>query len=249
MKPRHLKNAPIQEAVFGIIFEPTIDLSEEKIADLEGILGSGFKHVRTDMRASGELPGDITIDEASKRANSESRVFALSFENDGDRMAVLITRDRLSISALRPYTSYDKVFRPALVQIAGILLDQVIKPSVVQRLGLRYINVIPRQSRPTRIFLSDNAGLLNIEGYTLSSMLQRYDFKLDEGVSVAVQIADGVSVEKEEELQFYLDIDCAIIDGLSPNIDGLLTSTDRLREIKNEVFFNILSEELIKEHE
>ena len=171
------------------------------------------------------------------------------FKTSDEKTIAQFRVDGFTFNRLRPYTSWEELFPQALD--LWYLYSRVSGPEVITRLAVRYVN---------RITLP--AGAITFETYlraapviplelpqSISSFLTRVTIS-DPQTDIAAHVAQALEANtSEQHLIVILDIDAykqsefAIDD---PMIEGTL---QQLRDFKNQIFFNSLTEETLRQFE
>lgn len=169
------------------------------------------------------------------------------FKAPGDDVVVTVLSDQMSLE-MKKYPGWDafeEVWRSCVEGVLGI-----VKPELVTRLGLRYVNRVRPRDVVDAIGWRDK-GLVDptFLGPAVGSALSRYvtaaegraALSFDDGIEALVH--HGVVAEGDGPV-FMLDIDCFSSRADSFTVDIL---SDRLRTLNNhslEVFQEVVKEEL-----
>jgi len=125
---------------------------------------------------------------------------------------------------------------------------EAVRPENVVRLGLRYINNLnlPVPSKDFNEFMTMQPNLPPALPQAIMSFFTRVTFQ-DPQIdcfAIVTQVSEGLV--KPEVFQLILDIDTAKITTLGPDSPQIWTSLDQLRDFKNLIFFESLTEEAVK---
>jgi uncharacterized protein (TIGR04255 family) len=127
--------SPIVEAVCEFRFPPDTpwDLT---------IPGSLYDKLKDDFplkeqRTIHEIKFDQTTDAVKQRIQSDNRMVFLSTDK---KMFVQVGSRVLAVNRLKPYISWGEVF--PVIQNSFLALTQITSITMIQRIGLRYINII-----------------------------------------------------------------------------------------------------------
>jgi uncharacterized protein (TIGR04255 family) len=157
--------------------------------------------------------------------------------------------DGFTFNRLRPYTSWEELFPQALE--LWHLYATVSRPEVITRLAVRYIN---------RIMLP--AGAITFEPYlraapvippelpqSISSFLTRVTIS-DPQTDIAAHVAQALEANTpEQRLIVILDIDTYKQSEFAIDDPVIKQTLQQLRDFKNIVFFNSLTEETLRQFE
>lgn len=242
-RQRHLSKAPIREAVLDI----RVPLQESLPPDT----------LRTALDAAGgfgdiqELKqGSLTIQlspEGVPQSPVAGSVVGVRGVTDDGLWIVQYRQDGMTLSRLAPYSDWPEMSRKARPLAEGFL--RVAGPSHVERLALRYINHFHLPDRdPSDYFVAlpsfpDSLPLL-AESF-LSRVTARHR---DHGLSAHVTHArlDDLA---PDGAGFILDIDAFVATRIPPDVDQFWETFDRLKTLKNKIFFELITERTAEFHE
>jgi uncharacterized protein (TIGR04255 family) len=231
-KQRHLRHAPIRAAVIHI----SLPIDEASTpAKLEEIVG-GFTGYANLERL--EYPWDegITVQATSSR---------------DDKHTVEVGRDSFSFTRLKPYVNWPTMKREALRLWRAYL--KVRTPPHANRIALRYVNHL---RLPFDMPLHPEEYVLGLpippKGWprALSNLLSRLtllDAERDLQANVIHTILDD---PEENKMGFGFDIEAFKAGNDLPiSATSVGKILDDLRDLKNEIFFNGLTERAIRMYE
>lgn len=166
-----------------------------------------------------------------------------------DRLvAVQLRVDGFTFNRLRPYTSWEDILPKALE--AWTVYREVVAPEFVGRLALRYINHIPVPFEDPGFDLDDYLECAPRIPKTLPQVLSGFMTQVvvqDEERDLAAVIRQSLEANlKEKQVGVLLDIDTyhlAELEADAPEIEGTL---DRLRTLKNRIFFGSLTDKAVE---
>lgn len=241
----HLKKAPIVEALIDIRVElpPDCDLARlaryhERVADQYPVRRERFQW-RSEVRISKQ---EALAPEQKLTGGMDGYLF-----EKGDRSEVVQVRlDGFSFSRLQPYTSWGSLRTEAerLWAEYRVIAD----PVRITRVAVRYINRIalplPIQSLSDWFVLRPELpGVLAGCGPGFLLRVQS-DFGSDQPKAiVSLLIEPGAN---NGRLPFVLDIDVFQEVSWAPDSALLWSSLEKLRELKNELFFQSTSTRLLQ---
>jgi len=244
---RLLRSAPITEAVFDFRVKVANDFHVEDLASLKQMLSGQFPKVEE------QRGGQVTI--GFKPGPPEvlsSKDFGLQgyfFKTDDEKLIAQFRVDGFTLNRLAPYTSWDELY-----PLASELWKQycgVATPQTVTRLALRYINHIPLpwpnghfdeylragpnvppELPQTLAGFQSQVVIHNDKEDIFANVVQRYEASFEEQKSTVVLDIDA-----------FKTVDLAPYDANIPIIFG------QLRNFKNTVFFNYLTDEAVRRFE
>ncbi len=155
------------------------------------------------------------------------------------------TESRLTLNVLPPYPGWAGV-RSALLDVWQHVAE-IIHPSVVGRIGLRYINIIPRRhpTEPLGVLLQACDYIPVVLLKSGPGFLLRAQAQLDSAHRLILTIADAVSSPTEgSRSAIILDIDRIMEQDLTPDAESIQEHLDRLHEDVWDVFTAVQTAEL-----
>ena len=233
---RHLANAPIREAVLDIRIPRQASVAPDSLRNALQSVG-GFADIQ-DLKQ-----GSLTIQlspEGDPESQIQDQVAGVRGMTDDGLWIVQYRQDGMTFSRLAPYGNWDALSEKARPLAKSFL--QVTEAPHVERLALRYINHfrLPNQD-PTRFFVSlpsfPESLPLGIESFV--SRITGREPEGDLSVHVTHARLDDLA---PNTAGFILDIDAFAATRINPEVDQFWGTFDRLRELKNSVFFSLITE-------
>jgi uncharacterized protein (TIGR04255 family) len=171
------------------------------------------------------------------------------FKTSDEKTIAQFRVDGFTFNRLRPYTSWEELFPQALD--LWYLYSRVSGPEVITRLAVRYIN---------RITLP--AGAITFETYlraapviplelpqSISSFLTRVTIS-DPQTVIAAHVTQALEANTpEQHLIVILDIDAYKQSEFAIDDPMIERTLQQLRDFKNQIFFNSLTEETLRQFE
>src|SRR2546425_1000400 len=248
LRVRHLKNAPILEALVDFRVTLPKDVDAERFRALAEAVGDRYPIVEAMHSYQASItfqPGTgKPMDARTAEVHPGGYVFRSS-----DRLNVVQFRvDGFTYNRLRPYTSWDEL-RPEILRLWG-LYQRAARPETCSRITARYIN---RIDVPWGGELSDflTAPPILPEGFPdiLTGFITRiiiHDPEPD--VFASVTQASQVQMDPQSasiilDIEAYRQSDVGALDKqVEPTLAGL-------HDMKNRIFFGSLSEDQLKRYE
>lgn len=245
-KQRHLKHAPITEAIvdFRVRAKPGLDVNVFK--SLQGKLSAEYPEVK-----------EIKAFEAEIRIGSEGvqpgpvkhhGVIGLRFVSDDGLNLAQFRLDGFSFHRLKQYTSWNEIF-PTVDELWARYVD-VAEPSTVTRLALRYINRIELPAVPDgyQKFMTAPPPMPSAIPGRVSKFLTRVTIH-DEEKKLDAHVTQALETQQADNKQnLILDID-AFKDfskkGLEVHSDDIKRTLNALHGLKNRIFFESCTEDAI----
>lgn len=240
---RQLKNAPVKEALIDIQFESSIELTHiDAIADRVVEKYSKKSDIWQTVFGIGQSEGEQNA--------ADNTLLGRRLESEDGRFVLLLRRNGLAVSRLAPYVDWDELRNEArtcwhaLLTVSGL-------PSV-SRVAVRYINEIkiPLPIGDFDEFLTCPPTVPAALPQAISEFVTRVvipnpDNQTVSIVTQALQAAPSF-VEGTPVAPVILDIDVFRV-GVLPAAGGEIWGVlDILREQKNKMFFEHLTEKAVE---
>lgn len=230
------KNPPIQEAIFTLNFSEEIILEQlEKIESVEFLNEHFSKNKRKIYKSSAkfdEKGGDLQIVNSSKTSNG--------FRFDSGQTTLMIKSNQLSYHILRSYTTWDNVITDLEKIVKEI--QSILEISCLS-IGVRFINKIDF-SLPS-VILTDFFRFHLILPPELSQSFDNFfltvSLSKEQMQATIIQTVDNQGLDGNG---FGIILDIDVVKSINKKISLLDIKDDfqALREYKNEIFFNIITE-------
>jgi len=245
--PRHLKNAPITEAIIDLRVKARPDLRAEELAAVKNQVSTRLPKVE-EMRGL-QATFQVLKGEGQPPVVQDLGLQGYLFKSQDEKIIAQFRIDGFTLNRLRPYTSWEDIF-PQAMELWRLYLE-VAKPLAVTRLALRYINHVPLP-----------AGVEKFENYLraapvipselpqyVSSFLTRVTIH-DPEASVSAHVTQALQPTTDtHRLTVILDIDAYKEPDLSPEDPAIERTFSQLRASKNLIFFNSLTDETLRQFE
>jgi uncharacterized protein (TIGR04255 family) len=241
---RHLKNAPIREALIDMRFSPAVSI--EKLEKVKQLLSDRFPNSTDIWEAS--LGYDIQSNQSQVSHRAK-----VGFRLDAPKVPrVLQLRvNGFAFSQLAPYDSWEAMKKEAC-DLWSIFRNEV-QFAVVNRVAVRYINEIkiPLPFGDFNEYLNVAPDLPEKLPQTLGGFVQRYVMvKPDETTAIVTQVLeDSFVLSNPNEIKIFLDIDVFKNTEFLGSSDECLDLLESLRDFKNDVFFEYLTEKALEMYE
>ncbi len=244
--PRTLTNPPITEALIDFRVDEVPLPAEADLHRLKVALAEQYPHVRDQHSFEARL--DFPAEAVPTLQAAERGATGLIFSTAGREQLAQFRRDGFTLNRLAPYTSWESL-RPEAERLWGRFLEGF-RPRTVRRLAVRYINRIPLAGSvlalaqqlaspvPTPIEL-----VQSVASFVTSVVLH------DVVPDTVVRVTQTVEPDASHGLSLLLDIDAHMQGEWEPADPVLARNLERLREVKNRVFFSSLSPTLLAQFE
>ena len=240
---RHLKNAPITEALLDIRVRAKAGFSSSNFADLPSPLSADFpkraeyKATKVEMQIPASTPPEI----------QELGLQGIFYKSDDEKYVAQFRIDGFTLNRLKPYTSWED-FSSHAQALWEVYVEQA-QPELVTRLALRYINHLPLPKDASAL-----ADFMQVPPYLppelpqgVSAFYWRVTTEdLDRGISA--HITQSLQ-RSEQDVILLVDIDAFRSMDCTPRDSSIFETLDLLRRFKNTIFFNLLTEETVRRFE
>jgi len=245
-----LSNPPIIEALVDIQVQPVTGFSVDNIrSKLPFSVSSPYpKSEEIKKFESSSIQGPSGAQVSSKDLGA----YGLMFRNQANTRAVQIRVDGFALSHLQPYSNFESLQEEAepLWRDYKAMIGSTPK---VLRVAIRYINVI-ECNRTLKSWNELNDFLKNIPPLPKGAAPELTGFGMDivsqdPSNSIATTVRRGL-LKNLQTQQHGISVDIEVVKqfSYSPTEDQLWPSIQALRPIKNDIFFDVVSEAKINEY-
>jgi uncharacterized protein (TIGR04255 family) len=240
--PRALARPPITEALIDlrIASDPAIDAT--RLSALHDLLKPDYPSVneRREVRAQ------LTVEQGGKLLpSSEDLGFGgLFFKSADGRRIAQFRRDGFTLNQLPPYENADQLITEAMR--LWQFYREAVNPIAITRVAFRYINSLRLPYQPgddLDRFLAASPDLPKAWPQSVAAFLTRV--MMNEGDDVVV-VTQSLEPNGQEPRPVTLDIDVMAHRDFEPDGKELAVVLQRLREVKNRVFFASLTDEALE---
>jgi uncharacterized protein (TIGR04255 family) len=215
---RTYDNSPIVEAVCEFRFDP----APEWDLTIPGLVWERLKDDFPDRRVRPDFPVDLQEKIGQEIVNQMERMSPLMqfYSEDGSAL-VQIGHYLLGVSHLRPYSSWE-TFR-AMITKGLAAYREVVHPTKLARLGLRYINRVDVSAEKTvdiKEYLNTYPVVPQVgERAAMSSWLQRAQIPYEDVNALLTLHIGSIPHGEHDRLSFMIDLDFSTQEGTAPDID------------------------------
>jgi uncharacterized protein (TIGR04255 family) len=240
MNTKDLLNPPIKEAVFDVRFKTgTISFQEIEL------FSKGLNYDVQEMEAF-TLQAKVS-DLFENKLSTNKEKSGVRINNISRNTNVQLTTEGLSFFVATGYEGWDKTFN----SVTDFLLkfSPNFNDVLITRVALRYINVFDIEfgDEPLNKFLNFVPALPSTVSKSVDSFSMNVVFPLNETGRCTLRQSLRPKNISSTESTIILDIDVYIEKEIKgTDFELLKNEFQQLRQYKNKVFFNVLSEEVIK---
>lgn len=234
-----LTKAPIVEAIFDIQTVADPGMASERLASIAPPSSDEYPivQVRESIRSDLRFNPDGSVDASNSHRGRDGRLFR---SRDG-RQAVQFNLNGFSFNRLKPYDTWDSFFATAWMHWERY--RDAARPASVSRVGVRYINrlPLPLPFNDFKDYVRTTPEIAPDLPQALASFLMRLVIP-DEAHEALVVLTETFEAQDNGVLPFILDIDVFRAGVWVPDDPALPGVFEMLREVKNNFFFNSLTE-------
>ncbi len=240
VRKRHLAHAPIREALIDIAVRVPVETSLDLLGSLQAAIASEFPRKQEIKTA------EVEVDIAKETNKFVKTGIGWAFRTEDEKRVVQFRTNGFTFNWLKPYTNW-KDLRSHAQRMWQLYADTV-RPEVISRLAVRYINQLelPLPMNDFAEFITAQPVIPAALPQKVGSFFTRvaiHDDQTDCG-AVITQVFEGLVDPKVFPL--ILDIDASKLVSLKRDDPGIWLVLDQLRDLKNDIFFESLTEEAVR---
>lgn len=237
MQAKHLPRAPITEALLDIQVAPRTGVTT---SILEGFHQRVREHYPT-RKSRFHVSAAINVGQPSVKVQQNDTHVGFLFSSTDGRQVVQARLDGFSFSRLAPYEDWERLKGEA--QRLWKIYREIVHPSRVSRIALRYIN---RINLPRPFQFEDYLKALPILGdgfpQNLSGLFMRVVAPVEDAIVTLSEAIDEDAVT-HTTVPVILDIEAVRPLDISADDDiNCWKQFENLRSLKNRVFFGSLTD-------
>lgn len=246
-EPRHLRNAPITEAILDFRVKARPEFHPRELSALKELLTGRFPKVNE--RHAFQATFGMLKGKGQPPVLEEKGLQGYFFKSEDEKTIAQFRVDGFTFNRLQPYTSWLELF-PQAIGLWQLYIETA-KPVIAKRLALRYINRIPMPLGPFEIetYLRTAPIIPPELPQNVSAFLSRVTIR-DPATGVSAHISQALEIDAQTQRpSVILDID-AFKEGDFASDDPAIQNTfETLHSLKNNIFFNSLTEECLRQFE
>ena len=241
--PRHLRNAPITEAIIDFRVKARPDLDVERFRAVHTTLVSlpqliEMRSIEAQVRLAGGGAPEPSV--------KHHGIVGFQFKSADGRDIAQFRADGFTYNRLKPYTSWDAIF-PRAIELWQLYVRHA-APQMITRLALRYLNRIelPPDLRDFDDIMAAPPPIPRGLPQHLSAFLTRvtlHDVELD----LSAHLSQALEADPtRRQLALILDIDAFRQRDIEVGSPVVGETFEALHGFKNRAFFESLTEQAIE---
>lgn len=237
-----LRNAPIREAIIDL------RVRENRTLDMHQLDGIRSR-LEPDYLKKGpivELRTDITVsDEGRGVSETKARELGIRLHSRDERYVAQFSREGFTFSRLAPYETWERLVEEA--QRLWVIYLELTRPEGISRVATRFINDLQLPMQPGEQFEEYLATPPQVPAALpqhVMQFLQRIVIHdMNTGLrAIVTQLLQGAW---NDRIPVILDIDVFCLREFEPSNGDAWSCLGKMREFKNRVFFESLTEKAV----
>ncbi len=244
--PRNLRNPPIREAILDVRVVTQATVSPEALKTAPAALQAKYPLVE-EFNAFETIFG-LGPDLAPPQQRSLG-VTGYWFRSQDQKTTVQFRTDGFTYNRLAPYTGWDSILPAALD--AWCAYAEITRPAAAIRVAVRYINQIlgPAEGEEFEDFLTTPPAVPAGAPQGIGAFLSRVELgEADGATRVALMLATDQPTE-QGQARIVVDIDAFVTGDIGTTRQDLESVWNRLRHLKNRVFFSAITERVANHYD
>jgi uncharacterized protein (TIGR04255 family) len=242
MSVDNLKNPPITEAIIVIQASLAEDVALECF-DISDDISSEFLEKKLIVQHSGEMTFDSETHRA-ETAKSSSETVGFRYTRKDGLFVVQSTRKGLTVSRLKPYSSWDEL-EVAAKELWKIYMGKC-SPISTSGISVRYINslAIPLPFGDLSDWFQNPPSIPAVAEFGINGFFHR-TYCVNGNDQMTLTLASEPGVHKKV-LPIILDIDIRTPFIVEANDESIWEELGRIRMIENEAFYKSLTDKAME---
>jgi uncharacterized protein (TIGR04255 family) len=240
---RHLRNAPIVEAIIDFRVSLPIDFPSETLYSARDRLRRDYP--KAEERKSFEALFQLAGVQSATAQTRELGFHGVWLKSEDEKNIAQFRVDGFTFNRLNPYTSWEEIV-PEAMKLWGIYVE-IARPRAVSRLALRYINRLPLPGPGIEL----NTYILTapkipetvpqvVSTFSTRTVLEHPERRLMANVAQVLE----ASMESPSR-SLLLDIDAYRVGDTEVSDEEVRRVLEALRLYKNQIFFGSLTEDYV----
>lgn len=243
MEYPHLSNAPIREAIIDIRVKHKPEFKISEFRSLKEKVSNDYPVMKDRNAFTSELR--FSSPDKTDLIKKEKELDAIIFSSEDKKEILQLKKSGFTFNKLDPYSNWEDIIQKA--KKAWEFYKEVSEPLFVTRIATRYINniVLPLNSNLDDFL--QNAPKIPQEGPSLFINSLSRNTLIEPSQDILVHLTQAIET-KENNIAIIIDIDAFKDKQFDLEKDVFWEDFKELREMKNNLFFNSLTEKTIDKY-
>ena len=241
---RHLNNAPITEAILDIRLKLPTNVKSSTFLSLHPQIAQRYPGKQERRRWEGQIV--IAGSQAPKTKSTVGEVDGYLFRSADDKQIIQFRLDGFTFNRMRPYENWES-FRDEARRLWNVYIEAV-SPEQISRIALRYINhlLIPGPTVNFEDYLAAGPVVPEKLPQGVSSFLTRIVIYEPDTKASAIITHALEKVIKPDIIPIILDLDVIKESPFEVNYQQMWETFEKLRDFKNRIFFESVTEKALE---
>lgn len=240
----HLNNSPVIMAIFQVKFQMSSDLSEFDRFDssIKKVFPKKTKNIQTNLTPKGTPALGIS----TFTSKADTKVISYTYYSEDQKTKLRLECGSITYTDESEYKGWNE-FKSSCLKCLSYI-KEIIEHSEIMRLSIRFINKFsmdpfddPLEYFKTTISTSDNNGL----SYPMTKYSFRFIVNVPE-TNIYSIVNQELETSNKDKFLYIFDIDVLDKTRLIYDEERISSSLEKLREIKNTLFFENITEKTIQ---
>jgi uncharacterized protein (TIGR04255 family) len=244
---RHLKNAPITEAIFDFRVNPKQKFDANLLLNAEKILSDTYPK-RDPLRQIEGKFGIEVVDNKTRFISPQDRgIQGYMFKSEDDKNIAQFRKEGFTYNRLKPYISWDNAINET--KYLWNIYKQEAKPELITRIAVRYINHLQIPLGDLSDYITNPPRVPDGVPKQISSFLSRIVIN-DTEREIRANVTQALEKSLEANyVTIILDIDVYKVENYDVDDERIWLIFNRLRELKNLIFFSSITEKAVERYQ
>jgi len=231
-------NAPITEAVIEILVQLSKNITINDLIKCHDSLKDRFPEV-VEQKLS---KAGFQLGKRASTLPSEESTIGYLLKSSQDKKVVQSRLNGFAFSKLKPYENWKRFCAEA--NELWKVYREIVNPRKITRISLRYINRIevPYPFKDFNEYILTNPQIAPNLPQAVSTFFMRLEIPNYDILAKAILIQTMEQPTQDKKLPLILDIDVMRENEYIRNMDDVWADFESLREFKNEIFFNSITD-------
>lgn len=244
-RQRHLNNAPISEAIIDFRVKLPSGFDTKKFLGIIADLSDSYPKNEPRRLTTGAF--GMEKGKPFTQLPKDEGIQGYFFKSEDEKNIAQFRLDGFTFNRLRPYTEWESVLSEAK-RLWGIY-HSIASPEIVNRIAVRYINRLEIEL-PIKDFNEYLTAPPTIPPSLPQGINQFFNrMVIHEGDKI-INLVQAMEASTDiKKIGIILDIDVFKVQGSGFDMEGIWSEFEQLRDLKNRVFFESITEKTARLYE